>query len=156
MTLEMLEKVLKDDLRAYGCSKEYINKIHVKTIHSSKGDEADNVIILRANEGNMPLIHPDTELYSIFGETISTAYEDEARLFYVAITRPKKRLFILYDYVDKLGKVRPSPFIAQMGSDNSSFPNSYAYQAKNLIPNDEIDAAEDYTSHVDLSGLLNF
>ncbi len=95
-------------------SDDDAKKIKVKTIHSSKGDEADNVIILEANADKLPLIHPDTVLYSIFGENEITVMQDEIRLFYVAITRAKEHLTILYDYIDDQGKPKPSPFIYDM------------------------------------------
>lgn len=106
--LEELERQLKVYLAMnYGMSDDKLNHIRVSTIHSSKGDEADTVIILEANRGKMPLVHPDNNLYRIFGESEETALEDEARLFYVAITRAKTSLYILHDdnpseYLEKL------------------------------------------------------
>ena len=78
-------------------TSDHLNNLRISTIHSSKGDEADAVIILEANRGKIPMVHPDNDLYKIFGETEETALQDEARLFYVAITRAKKNLYILHD-----------------------------------------------------------
>lgn len=56
----------------------------LSTIHSSKGLEYDNVIILDAIKGIFPSNHEDVE--------------DERRLFYVGLTRAKNRLMIMqYD-----------------------------------------------------------
>jgi len=70
-------------------------KIKVGTAHSFKGLEADIVIILRVCNGSFPLIHPDNQLFEIFGQTAKEVLDEERRLFYVAITRPKEKLFIL-------------------------------------------------------------
>ena len=66
----------------------------VQTFHKAKGSEADLVIILNAREGITPMIHPDTELFQIFGTNLMTALAEERRLFYVAITRARRELHI--------------------------------------------------------------
>ncbi|MBQ3374505.1 MAG: hypothetical protein IJG40_15385, partial [Oscillospiraceae bacterium] len=43
------------------------------------------------------LIHPDNELYEVFGDTPEDILRDEMRLFYVAVTRAKTHLYMLYD-----------------------------------------------------------
>jgi superfamily I DNA/RNA helicase len=68
-----------------------------KTIHSSKGLEAEVVVVLEANDGTIPMFHPDNNLYEMFGDNEEIVYHDQARLFYVAITRATKRLYVLYD-----------------------------------------------------------
>ena len=72
-------------------------KIEVKTIHKSKGEEANAVIILQADEGNIPMLHPDVCLFQVFGEDERTQMIDEMKLFYVAITRAKNQLYVLCD-----------------------------------------------------------
>nr|MBQ4456198.1 UvrD-helicase domain-containing protein [Clostridia bacterium] len=115
LDLEEAERRLKDFLsETGGFSQSRLDKIELSTIHSAKGKEADTVIILEANRGRMPLLHPDHDLYTIFGETADTALQDEARLFYVAITRPKKKLYILHDDYpsDYLGVLRDTGFVS--------------------------------------------
>ena len=73
----------------------FIEQGDVGTIHSFKGLEADIVIILQACNGMFPLIHPDNHLFEIFGHTIKDTFDEERRLFYVAITRAKEKLYIL-------------------------------------------------------------
>ena len=51
--------------------------------------------MLNVNQGSYPTIHPDEELYEIFGTTPSDVLEEEKRLFYVGITRAKEELYIL-------------------------------------------------------------
>ena len=91
-----------------GFSDEESINVKVKTIHSAKGDESDVVIILEANRSAIPLIHPDNELFTVFGLCPNEALMDERRLFYVAITRAKENLYILYDGA-------PSDFLKQLG-----------------------------------------
>jgi len=69
--------------------------VKVSTAHSSKGQEADIVIILRAVNGEFPLIHPDGDLFRIFGQSASDVLAEERRLFYVASSRAKSRLYLL-------------------------------------------------------------
>ena len=76
-------------------------KIEVKTIHKSKGEEANVVIILQADEGNIPMLHPDVCLFQVFGEDERTQMIDEMKLFYVAITRAKNQLYVLCDEESK-------------------------------------------------------
>lgn len=72
-----------------------IKKIHIQTAHKYKGLQADMVIILNVTDGAFPLLHPDNALFEIFGKTLLDAFEEERRLFYVALTRAKFRLYIL-------------------------------------------------------------
>ncbi len=77
--------------------EEFDQKVRVMTMHKSKGLESEVVIILEADEGVIPKTHPDTELYGVFGETEEVALLDQKRLFYVAMTRAKKRLYIIHE-----------------------------------------------------------
>ena len=49
----------------------------------------------------MSALHPDATLFEVFGETPNEVLKDQKRLFYVAITRAKEQLWILYDGADK-------------------------------------------------------
>lgn len=88
----------------------FIEQGEIGTVHSFKGLEADIVIILQACDGIFPLIHPDNHLFEIFGHTIKDVFDEERRLFYVAITRAKEQLYILTerdresDFLDVLEK----------------------------------------------------
>ena len=74
------------------------------TIHRSKGLEADIVILLEVDAKKFPSPDKTNELYKIFGDTAKTLLEDEHRLFYVALTRPKEKLYIL----TKTAKIYPA------------------------------------------------
>jgi len=68
-----------------------------KTAHQSKGLEANVVIVLEATNRRFPLIHPDYQLFEIFGDTLGGIEDEERRLFYVACTRTKSDLYLLYE-----------------------------------------------------------
>ena len=80
------------------------------SVHSAKGLEADHVILVNCNQGayGFPsLIEDDPILDFVLSRSESYPFAEERRLFYVAMTRAKKRMYILYD------KKRPSPFISE-------------------------------------------
>ena len=99
MSLVDLGRGLKWGLARLGImtEAEFEERVRIMTMHKSKGLEAEVVIILEADEGVIPKTHPDTILYTVFGETEEVSLSDQKRLFYVAMTRAKKRLYIIHD-----------------------------------------------------------
>lgn len=89
-----------------------VEGVGLYTMHSSKGLEFDNVFIIRVNELVIPSKKAITE----------AELEEERRMFYVAITRTKLRLFITGVNNKKREKVYPSRFISEL--DNYSSPSS--------------------------------
>lgn len=80
------------------------------SVHSAKGLEADNVILVNCNQGayGFPsLIEDDPILDFVLSKKESYPFAEERRLFYVAMTRAKMHMFVLYD------KDKPSPFIGE-------------------------------------------
>lgn len=79
------------------------------TMHGAKGLEYDTVFIIGANEGNMPYKKAK----------LPEQIEEERRLFYVAVTRAKKRL-VICSVKERNGKnTSPSRFIFELkGSQN--------------------------------------
>lgn len=80
------------------------------SVHSSKGLEADHVILINCNQGahGFPsLIEDDPILDFVLSKSEHFPFAEERRLFYVAMTRAKKHMYVLYD------KDRPSPFIGE-------------------------------------------
>src|SRR5690606_34702879 len=59
------------------------NRVHLMTLHSSKGTEYEKVIIMGCEEGITPHINSDNQ-------------EEERRLFYVGMTRPEQELIFTY------------------------------------------------------------
>lgn len=79
------------------------SQVQLMTFHSSKGLEFENVIIIDANDGLIP------HKKSIKQKDIET----ERRLFYVALTRAKDNLYILFTKKRNGKSYRPSRFILE-------------------------------------------
>lgn len=79
--------------------------LHLMTALRAKGKEFDVVFILDCNEGIFP---------SKFAET-EAQIEAERRLFYVAMTRAKKRLVLVVNDMMFGDVVMPSPFLSEAG-----------------------------------------
>lgn len=80
------------------------------SVHSAKGLEADHVILVNCNQGayGFPsLIEDDPILDFVLSKSEQYPFAEERRLFYVAMTRAKKKMYVLYD------QKRPSPFISE-------------------------------------------
>lgn len=78
------------------------NKIPIITVHQAKGLEFENVYIAGCNEGLFPL-----------RRSMNSGYlQEEKRLFYVAMTRARSKLYISYDSSRK-----GSYFIEDIGED---------------------------------------
>lgn len=78
-------------------SKSILERIYVTTVHKAKGLEFDNVIIFDATDGRYPNAYNKTKQQD----------EEDARKFYVAMSRAKRRLFIAYalQKVERYGRV---------------------------------------------------
>lgn len=103
-------------------SVKYGNKVKLNfmTAHSSKGLTAENVIIINAKDetyGFPSKVDDDPVLNLVVSFDTSYNYAEERRLFYVALTRTKNRVFIVTP--DK----RPSEFIKELLSEPHNYPN---------------------------------
>ena len=81
---------------------------------------ADNVIIINAKDeiyGFPSKVDDDPVLNLVVSNDTSYNYAEERRLFYVALTRTKNRVFIVTP------EKRPSEFIKELLSDPKSYPN---------------------------------
>ena len=78
--LDTLKELLKN-------SSSSNSNISISTIHSAKGLEYDNVFIIDLIDGEFP----QKSILNSFDEKL---LEEERRLFYVAMTRARKRLFL--------------------------------------------------------------
>jgi DNA helicase-2/ATP-dependent DNA helicase PcrA len=79
--------------------------LHLMTALRAKGKEFDTVFILDCNDGIFPNKFAETE----------AEIEAERRLFYVAMTRAKKRLVFVVNEMMLGELVIPSPFLAEAG-----------------------------------------
>ena len=80
-------------------------RIHLMTALRAKGKEFDAVFILDANDGTWPSSLAATEEQK----------EQERRLFYVAFTRVRKRMYLLVSQTLLGEPSSPSPYLAEMG-----------------------------------------
>ncbi|XP_052163518.1 ATP-dependent DNA helicase SRS2-like protein At4g25120 isoform X3 [Oryza glaberrima] len=91
--------------------EENKNSITLTTIHQSKGLEWDVVFIVQANDSEIPLLHEYNGTVKDAGSTL----EEERRLFYVAMTRARKKLYILHVTVDSNRQLlQPSRFLREI------------------------------------------
>jgi len=75
-----------DRLRTHIAALRVQPKIVMSTIHGAKGGEWNHVIVLNVTEGALPLHH------AIRANTV----HEEQRLFYVAVTRARERLYLFH------------------------------------------------------------
>ncbi len=82
--------------------------VHLLSIHASKGLEYQEVYVIDLMDGRFP----NRKLMSRSG-----SIEEERRLFYVAVTRAKDRLYLSFAKFDKIKKTNfvPSQFLYEAG-----------------------------------------
>lgn len=82
--------------------------IEFMTCHASKGKEADFVILLSVDEGQFPAKRKFVHLNNVLTEgSDQFPHAEERRLFYVALTRAKQRVWVTYNS-------SPSPFVREL------------------------------------------
>ena len=90
------------------CGSKSINEhVFVTTVHKAKGLEFDNVIVFDAVDGRMP---------NFYSRNNARLLEEDARKFYVAISRAKQRLYVSQciqriDYHNQPHDVHITPFM---------------------------------------------
>jgi superfamily I DNA/RNA helicase len=122
----------------FGKSQESTNKVQVMTMHSSKGLEFPNVFLIGVEEGIIP--HEKSIPYSHL-------VEEERRLFYVAITRAKYRLFISHCGFRKQGRANHNDIEPKKSRFLSAIPN-------NLIKIDQTDPNSEEAKRMDAARKL--
>lgn len=78
--------------------KRYFGRGSVRTIHGSKGLEAKYVFVLGLKGGptGFPQVYADKDIKRVILDIpLSDKEEEERRIFYVAMTRAKKKLFLI-------------------------------------------------------------
>ena len=113
--------LIKDLAKKYKDNKRFLNAmilgsselsdgegVNLLTVHASKGLEFKDVYIMDLMDGRFP----NRKLASKGG-----SIEEERRLFYVAVTRTKDRLWLSYAKSDKVKKINfiPSLFLYEAG-----------------------------------------
>lgn len=120
-------------------------KITLMTAHTAKGLEFQVVFIVGAEKNLFPLeFHSNNE----------NNIEEERRLFYVALTRAKKKAFISFaeqrNVWGKLQTTSPSPFINEIDSKYLIVPFNIDKSVYNAIPNQRT-----YISHQDIKSTIS-
>lgn len=96
-------------------SKKYPRaRLEFLTAHSSKGLSYDNVVIVNTRDekyGFPAQIEDDPVMKLVVCEDLSMEYAEERRLFYVAMTRTRNRVYILTP------EGRPSEFVTELVRD---------------------------------------
>ena len=92
-------------------SRSIRENVYVTTVHKAKGLEFDNVIIFDAVDGRYPNAYNHDKKKDL----------EDARKFYVALSRAKHRLFVAYsmNVTDRYGVVHPrqlTPFMDEIAS----------------------------------------
>ena len=98
----------------------YYNGVNIKylTIHRSKGLEEECVIIINLKDDILGIpnkIKDDKILKNVNNNVDIYPYEEERRLFYVALTRTKSDVYLLVD------KNNPSIFVKELIKDNTKY-----------------------------------
>ena len=92
----------KDELKA---AMEGKTGVTLTTMHSAKGLEWDNVYIIDCNDGKAPFIKAET----------ADEFEEERRLFYVAMTRAREKLVLMYSEIAGTYELKVSPYLVECG-----------------------------------------
>ena len=116
--LDKLEKIINQNTKNYYCN------IKLSTIHSSKGLEYENVILIDVENESFPT----KSSIKKYEKKEINALEEERRLFYVAISRCKENLKILNVKFKNGTYIKPSMFLNEIKSNEyvseKSFKNT--------------------------------
>lgn len=118
--LSEIIKTIGDDFFIIGRNNKDFNDIKMYrdkclTVHKSKGLEAENVIILNLFDGvnGFPNKMVNDDVLKYVSDNYDTfPYEEERRLFYVAMTRTRNCNYLL------VNKKKPSIFVSEILKDN--------------------------------------
>ena len=72
-------------------------EITLATIHSIKGLEAHHVFVIGCNEKNFPCKASDHPVLEMIKMDDYEKIDEEKRLFYVAVSRAKEKLYLSYN-----------------------------------------------------------
>jgi DNA helicase-4 len=100
---------------------KHLKKLQFNTIHSSKGLEADHVIVIGCNKDRIPSDKKSNEVIECLLPSLDNfLFSEERRLMYVSLTRTKGNCYLLTDPIDS------SSFIDELIFD------SYAIQKSDI------------------------
>ncbi|KAL2900752.1 hypothetical protein RDABS01_025834 [Bienertia sinuspersici] len=121
------------------------DSVTLTTIHQSKGLEWDIVFIVKANDSEIPLLHEHNGIAKEHGNSL----EEERRLLYVAMTRARRKLFILYVTMDSNWQVlHPSRFLKEVPAHLLEF-QADMFPIENKVPSVKVESED-----LDLGGAV--
>lgn len=128
---------------------ESTDSIKILTVHGAKGLEFDHVFIYRLLEDSWEKQRDFNKLKLPFGilsseitKSIEDDYEEDRRLFYVALTRAKKQIYLSYSQYKENGKNQnASVFISEIDSK----------LIENIKFNDKENALKTYYQYTDIT-----
>ena len=94
-------------------------RLGFSTVHAAKGKEADYVVVVGLGEGKygFPCEKPSDEILELLLPAAETfPHAEERRLFYVALTRAKHRVYLVYN------PLSASSFVHELLDDPESYP----------------------------------
>ena len=100
--IEQLREELEEQAKSYKVTEG----VNLSTLHSSKGLEYDTVFLVDVNENVMPNKKA----------VLDADLEEERRMFYVGMTRAKKRLYLLWSHQIRNKDMDPSRFLTECES----------------------------------------
>ena len=92
-----------------------LHRIPVITVHQAKGCEFDTVILVGADDNNFPT----------YGAREGGTEEEEKRVFYVAISRAKKKLIMTKAAYNGRYELAPSPYVSKIPQECLSIGGSW-------------------------------
>ncbi len=94
--------------RGYFILENYSYTLRYLTIHKSKGLESDHVILINLinSEIGLPAKRKSPALLNLIQSKDNFLYEEERRLFYVALTRTKNYCYLLVPYIHESNFVK--------------------------------------------------
>lgn len=109
-------------MELYSCIKDLKQtydgflEIEYSTIHSSKGLGKDYVIILSLRQGAFPSAREDDPILDmVMANKEDFDNAEERRLFYVALTRAKEKVYLV-------GQDKPSAFLVELTNSENNYP----------------------------------
>lgn len=105
------------DINYYVDKYEDINNLNYYTAHKSKGLESENVILINLTNGKLgfPTTLGNSKVVSNLFEKELYKFDEERRLFYVALTRTKNSVYMIVD------KNNMSCFVRELIRDYKSY-----------------------------------
>lgn len=132
--ISFLESITLDRTTLGDNQEENEDSVKLMTMHNTKGLEFDTVFVTGLEDGIMPSVREGSEIDDV---------EEERRLFYVAVTRAKKKLFLTFASKRMLwgswNSQKPSRFLKEIPKNfykgeietaNASYTNHFAFEPR--------------------------